>query len=50
VTDNQGHDLSYKTFLDGILSENILIDTSQLSASRDTQKQRHACRSGLKYV
>jgi hypothetical protein len=28
VTDNQGHDLGYKTFLDGALVSNILIDTS----------------------
>jgi hypothetical protein len=34
VFDNQGHDLGYKTFLDGILSGNILIDTSQ--AATDT--------------
>jgi hypothetical protein len=29
VHDNQGHDLSYKTFLDGALVSNIVIDTSQ---------------------
>jgi hypothetical protein len=28
VSDNQGHDLGYKTFLDGALVSNILIDTS----------------------
>jgi hypothetical protein len=26
ATDNQGHDLSYKTFLDGTLVSNIVID------------------------
>jgi Domain of unknown function (DUF5011)/Chaperone of endosialidase len=31
VTDNQGHDLSYRTFINGILSGNILIDTSQVA-------------------
>jgi hypothetical protein len=34
ATDNQGHDLGYKTFLDGALVSNILIDTSQ--AATDT--------------
>jgi hypothetical protein len=34
VHDNQGHDLSYRTFINGVLSENILIDTSQ--AATDT--------------
>ena len=34
MTDNQGHDLGYKTFLDGALVSNILIDTSQ--AATDT--------------
>ena len=29
VHDNQCHDLSYRTFINGILSGNILIDTSQ---------------------
>jgi lysophospholipase L1-like esterase len=28
VNDNQGHDLSYHTFINGVLSGNILIDTS----------------------
>jgi hypothetical protein len=31
VTDNQGHDLGYKTFLDGALVSNIIIDTSQVA-------------------
>jgi hypothetical protein len=31
VTDNQGHDLGYKTFLDGALVSNILIDTTQVA-------------------
>jgi hypothetical protein len=31
VTDNQGHDLGYKTFLDGTLVSNILIDTTQVA-------------------
>jgi hypothetical protein len=31
VTDNQGHDLSYRTFINGILSENLIIDTSQVA-------------------
>jgi hypothetical protein len=34
VADDQGHDLSYRTFLNGMLSGNILIDTSQ--AATDT--------------
>ena len=32
VTDNQGHDLSYRTFINGVLAGNILIDTSQVAA------------------
>jgi hypothetical protein len=31
VTDNQGHDLGDKTFLDGTLVSNIIIDTSQVA-------------------
>ena len=31
VTDNQGHDLGYKTFLNGALVSNILIDTSAVA-------------------
>ena len=31
MTDNQGHDLGYKTFLDGALVSNIVIDTSQVA-------------------
>jgi hypothetical protein len=31
ATDNQGHDLSYKTFLDGTLVSNIVIDTTQVA-------------------
>jgi Chaperone of endosialidase/Domain of unknown function (DUF5011) len=31
VTDNQGHDLGYRTFLNGALVSNILIDTSQVA-------------------
>jgi Chaperone of endosialidase/Domain of unknown function (DUF5011) len=31
VHDNQGHDLSYRTFINGVLSGNILIDTSQVA-------------------
>jgi hypothetical protein len=31
VTDNQGHDLGYNTFLNGALVSNILIDTSQVA-------------------
>lgn len=31
VTDNQGHDLSYRTFINGVLSGNILIDTAQVA-------------------
>ena len=34
MTDNQGHDLGYKTFLDGALVSNIIIDTTQ--AATDT--------------
>jgi Domain of unknown function (DUF5011) len=34
VRDDQGHDLSYRTFINGVLSGNILIDTSQ--AATDT--------------
>jgi hypothetical protein len=31
VHDNQGHELSYRTFINGVLSGNILIDTSQVA-------------------
>jgi hypothetical protein len=31
VTDNQGHDLGYKTFLNGTLVSNIIIDTTQVA-------------------
>jgi Chaperone of endosialidase/Domain of unknown function (DUF5011) len=31
VTDNQGHDLSYRTFINGTLVSNILIDTSTIA-------------------
>jgi Domain of unknown function (DUF5011) len=31
VQDNQGHDLSYRTFINSVLSGNILIDTSQVA-------------------
>ena len=31
ATDNQGHDLSYRTFINDALSGNILIDTSQVA-------------------
>ena len=31
VTDNQGHDLGYKTFLNGALVSNIVIDTTQVA-------------------
>jgi Domain of unknown function (DUF5011) len=31
VRDNQGNDLSYRTFINGILSGNIPIDTSQVA-------------------
>lgn len=31
ATDNQGHDLSYRTFLDRALSGDIVIDTSQVA-------------------
>ena len=31
VTDNQGHDLGYKTFWDGALVSNIIIDTTQVA-------------------
>src|SRR5665811_92114 len=31
VHDNQGHDLSYRTFINGVPSGNILIDTSQVA-------------------
>ncbi len=34
VHDNQGNDLSYRTFINGVLSGNVLIDTSQ--AATDT--------------
>jgi hypothetical protein len=34
VTDNKRHDLSYRTFINGVLSGNILIDTTQ--AATDT--------------
>jgi hypothetical protein len=33
VHDNQGHDLSYRTFINGVLSGNILIDTSQVATN-----------------
>ena len=29
--DNQGHDLSYRIFINGVLSGNILIDTSKVA-------------------
>jgi hypothetical protein len=31
VHDNQGHDLSYRIFINGVLSGNILVDTSQVA-------------------
>lgn len=31
MTDNQGHDLSYRTFLNGTLVTNIAIDTTQIA-------------------
>jgi hypothetical protein len=31
VHDNQGHDLGYKTFLNGALVSDIVIDTSQVA-------------------
>ena len=31
VTDNQGNSLGYKTFLDGTLVSNIVIDTTQVA-------------------
>jgi hypothetical protein len=31
VTDNQGHDLGYRTFLNGTLVSNIVIDTTQVA-------------------
>ena len=31
VTDNQGHNLGYKTFLDGTIVSNIIIDTTQVA-------------------
>jgi hypothetical protein len=31
VTDNEGHDLSYRIFINGALSGNILIDTTQVA-------------------
>jgi hypothetical protein len=31
VTDNQGHDLSYRTFINSVLSGNIFIDTSHVA-------------------
>jgi hypothetical protein len=31
VHDNQGNDLSYRTFINGVLTGNILIDTSQVA-------------------
>jgi hypothetical protein len=31
VHDNQGHDLTYKTFLNGALVSNIVIDTTQVA-------------------
>jgi hypothetical protein len=31
VQDNQGHNLSYRTFINGVLSGNILIDTSKVA-------------------
>ena len=31
VHDNQGHDLSYRTFINGVLSGNIVIDTTQVA-------------------
>jgi hypothetical protein len=34
VTDNQSHELGYRTFLNGALVSNILIDTTQ--AATDT--------------
>jgi hypothetical protein len=31
VTDNQGHNLGYKTFLNGALVSNIVVDTSEVA-------------------
>src|ERR1700675_3634293 len=31
VADNQGNDLSYRTFINGVLSGNILIDTTHVA-------------------
>jgi hypothetical protein len=31
IHDNQGHDLSYRTFINRVLSGNILIDTTQVA-------------------
>jgi hypothetical protein len=31
VHDNQGHDLSYRIFINGVLSGNILINTPQVA-------------------
>jgi hypothetical protein len=31
VHDNQGHDLSYRTFINGVLFGHILIDTTQVA-------------------
>jgi hypothetical protein len=31
VHDNQGHDLSYRIFINGVLSGNIIIDTTQVA-------------------
>ena len=40
VTDNQGHDLGYKTFLDGALVSNIVIDTTQVATDTIEAKKR----------
>ena len=45
VHDNQGHDLSYLTFVNGALAANILIDTSQVAT--DTIDYVASDQSGL---
>lgn len=47
VTDNQGHDFSYCTFINGVLSGNILIDTSQVAT--DTIDYVVTDNAGLRY-
>jgi hypothetical protein len=53
VHDNQGNDLSYRTFINGVLTGNILIDTSQVAT--DTidyvaHEHSHGCYRGSLFL